>query len=125
MKRSFLPLLMVAVWSLPAIEAGPKEGKVDIRGFVKDVRKGDGKILTVILIEGTRDKDTSQDKASVKITRATKLVRAGAKDRRAATVDDLKAGVRVEVIFTGPVAESYPVQATAGEVRILEGEAKK
>jgi hypothetical protein len=34
-------------------------------------------------------------------------------------VDDLSAGQRVAVWFTGPVAESYPVQATAGAIEIL------
>lgn len=117
---------LVLVVGQPATPAGPKGEKVDIRGTIKKAtpRKGDEKILAVLLIEGAPDKDTSVDKASVKVTKATKLVRVGAKDRRAATVEDLREGTRVEVIFTGPVLESYPVQATAGEVRILEGEKK-
>ena len=33
---------------------------------------------------------------------------------------DIKAGSKVQCVFTGPVAESYPVQAKASEVLILE-----
>jgi hypothetical protein len=36
-----------------------------------------------------------------------------------ASVDELVVGARVRVWFTGPVAESFPVQATAGTVLIL------
>ena len=35
-------------------------------------------------------------------------------------VGALHAGDRVAVTFTGPVAESYPVQATAADVELLE-----
>lgn len=105
-------------------EAGPKGGKVDIRGTIKTFKKSEGKILATMLVEGKNDKDTSYDKALVKVTAATKLVRIGAKDRRAATIEDLKVGTRVEINFTGPVAESYPVQATAGEIRIFVEEKK-
>jgi beta-N-acetylhexosaminidase len=123
-------LAAVAVFASFGATGGVKDGKVevkgkvDIRGTIKSakINKAGEKILAVILIEGERTKDTSYDKASVKITKATKLVRVGAKDRRAATVEDLKTGNRVEAIFTGPVAESYPVQATAGEVRIIVAE---
>jgi hypothetical protein len=110
-----------------AAPGGGKDAKVDIRGTIKTakVNKEGEKILAVILVEGKPGKDVSYDKASVKITAATKLVRVGAKDRRAATPDDLKVGTTVEITFTGPVAESYPVQATAGEVRIMVEEEKK
>lgn len=36
-----------------------------------------------------------------------------------ASADELVVGTRVRVWFTGPVAESFPVQATAGTVLIL------
>jgi len=36
-----------------------------------------------------------------------------------ASADELVVGARVRVWFTGPVAESFPVQATAGTVLIL------
>lgn len=36
-----------------------------------------------------------------------------------ASADELVVGVRARVWFTGPVAESFPVQATAGTVLIV------
>jgi len=41
--------------------------------------------------------------------------------RRSLAFSDLRAGDRVAVHFTGPVAESYPVQATAADVEVLFG----
>ncbi len=34
--------------------------------------------------------------------------------------DVIEKGMKVEVSFTGPIQESYPVQATAGVIQILE-----
>ena len=56
------------------------------------------------------------DKASVTVTGDTRIVTA---EGVSGTFADLANGQRVEVWFEGPVAESYPVQATAGEIRIL------
>jgi hypothetical protein len=36
-----------------------------------------------------------------------------------ATFSDLQVGQYVEAVFAGPVAESYPVQATASEIVVL------
>jgi hypothetical protein len=54
-------------------------------------------------------------KASVRITAATRVVRSSGES---AGRDDLRQGQRVSVWFDGPVQQSYPVQATAGAVRI-------
>jgi hypothetical protein len=59
------------------------------------------------------------DRASVAVTAATRIVDARSGERRVVTVDALAVGQRVEARFAGPVAESYPVQAVAGEVVIL------
>ena len=39
--------------------------------------------------------------------------------RRELAASDLAVGQRVAVRFAGPVAESYPVQATAGDIEII------
>jgi hypothetical protein len=71
------------------------------------------------LIEGPIADGTRFDKASVRITSETRIwVQQGA-ERRPASVEDLADGRQVEARFTGPVAESYPVQATASEIVIL------
>ena len=105
-----------------------QDRKPDIRGTItKASVLNDAKKVTLgsILVEGQRDKDTSYDKASITILNTTKIEKLAGKDRMPATLDDLKAGVRVEATFSGPVAESYPVQARAASVLILPAEAKK
>jgi beta-N-acetylhexosaminidase len=99
--------------------------RVDIRGTVTMVtpaseeakRKG---TLATLLVEGTKDKTTSYDKAAVRITTQTKVEKLVGKDRKPAKVEELKKGCKVQALFTGPVAESYPVQATAQEILIVE-----
>src|SRR5262245_2152742 len=98
---------------------------VDIRGIVKDITPGKptaaGKgPLAVLLIEGEKQKDTAVDKASVKVTPTTAIKKVAGKDRKDAKLEDLKQGCKVEATFIGPVLESYPVQATAKEIVILE-----
>ena len=95
-------------------------GGVDIHGTVTDVQRTatpGGEVLATVRVEGSKDANTQYDKASIRITRATRLSVEGSD--RGATLDDLAVGAVVEARFTGPVAESYPVQATAEEVVII------
>ncbi|MDP7490340.1 MAG: DUF3221 domain-containing protein, partial [Arenicellales bacterium] len=62
--------------------------------------------------------DTAYDQAWVTITDETLIQRSGQEAEE--TLAALEPGVRVQVVFDGPVAESYPVQAVAGYVVILE-----
>jgi hypothetical protein len=56
--------------------------------------------------------------AWIAVPRGTDVVqRAGGSVSRGSS-QELAVGLRVQVWFTGPVAESYPVQATAGTVLI-------
>ncbi len=71
----------------------------------------------LLLVEGVREADTSYARAAVRVTTATRLFEGAA--RQPATIEALTAGQRVEVWFTGPVAESEPVQAVAEEVVII------
>ncbi len=59
---------------------------------------------------------SSVDRASVRVTVDTVVWTA---EGVRGTAADLAAGEQVAVWFTGPVAESYPVQATAGVIQIL------
>ena len=97
--------------------------KVDIRGNISSVQNANPNNLGVfgtVLIEGKIEKDTGFDKASVRITRSTKLLER--KDGREVAIkfEDLKVGQRVEAAFDGPVAESYPVQTNAGRLVVLK-----
>lgn len=96
--------------------------KVDIRGNISSVQKANPNnqgVFGTVLIEGKIEKDTGFDKASVRITRSTKLLER--KDGREVAIkfEDLKVGQRVEAAFDGPVAESYPVQTNAGRIVVL------
>lgn len=92
---------------------------VAIRGNITNIQQVDGRAGSV-LIEGALEDDTQYDRASVNITDQTRLLKQVGQERVPATVEDLRVGQRVAAKFTGPVLESYPVQATASEIVILE-----
>jgi hypothetical protein len=52
----------------------------------------------------------------VTVTKATKLFERQGRDLTQIGFDDLKVGQRVITWYTGPVAESYPRQATASVI---------
>ena len=81
---------------------------------------GAGDIIGSILIEGNIEKDTEFDKASVTITKETRVFESKSGKLIKASFDSLKPNQRVQALFTGPVMESYPVQVKAKEVVILE-----
>ena len=55
---------------------------------------------------------------SVRVPASATVLRSSSSGYTKASPDELRDGVAVKVWFTGPVAESYPVQATAGTVVI-------
>lgn len=113
-------LALIAVLTLSALIAGcaggPPAQDPSIRGTITSAQLTGGGIGT-ILIEGPLAEDTSFDRASVTIASDTEIFSA---DNDKVEPARLAEGQRVEAWFTGPVAESYPVQATAAAVRILD-----
>lgn len=108
---TLLALFLVAGCSAP----GPS-GDPAIRGTIASVSEGpDG--ITGILVEGPIANGTTLDKAALTITEKTRVLSASDEKVDAGT---LETGMRVEVWTTGPVRESYPVQADADVVRVLE-----
>lgn len=96
-------------------------GDVGIKGIIKSVSSSQDPIdiQVAILVEGTVEDNLGlvSDKASVSLTKDTVLV--SGSDKKYFELSDLgklTVGLAVEVIFTGPVAESYPVQ---GEAKVL------
>jgi len=75
-----------------------------------------GERIGSIRVEAVPEDEAGSDKAVVRIEQATQLVDATG---RAIAFNDLQVGRKVRAWFTGPVAESYPVQARAATV-ILE-----
>lgn len=105
--------LHAALCPAPAAEAP------HISGVITDVRQADGgggDLVGRVLIEGRGQ----YDRASVAVKSSTRLSRQEKGRIRPADFGELKVGSRVRAWFAGPVAESYPVQATAREILILE-----
>ncbi len=99
--------------------ATPPSGAADIIGVVRDLTPGGDAGSVVLLVVADPGVTTSYDRASVRVTPETAVWASAGEGRTAATGADLAEGQRVAVWFTGGVAESYPVQATAGDVEIL------
>jgi hypothetical protein len=74
-----------------------------------------GEGIGSIRVEANPAETSGSDKAVVYITRATEIVRG---DSVRANFAALARGQWVRVWFTGPVRESYPVQADAALVQI-------
>jgi hypothetical protein len=112
---------------LPAADGIPTEPDdeparlADIRGTIAELQtyaEGESaSVLLRILVEGVGTDDTLYDKAWVEIVAATQISFDG-ESFAPPTLGDLTPGRQVSVIFIGPVRESYPVQAVAGQVMI-------
>ena len=101
----------------PPSPSAPPPAPADITGAVSDLTIGAaGDSLPVLLVVADPGSGSAVDRASVRVTADT-VVWTAEGVRGAAS--DLAKGDRVAVWFSGPVAESYPVQATAGDVEIL------
>jgi len=90
--------------------------KASIRGYVTEMIISE--TGANILVEGKTEEDTEFDKASVSINSDTVIKKDGIKGKL--SISDIKKGDKVEVVFTGAVAESYPVQGTAKAIRIIK-----
>lgn len=91
------------------------EGKLDIRGKITKLIYDDKNALKAVLIEGKKEEDTDYDRARVSFDQNTKIYNATTGE----TINNLKQGMQVEAKFIGPVLYSYPVQAKAIEIRVL------
>lgn len=97
-----------------ATQPSATTGEVGVRGPIAEHTVTDDGLT--LLIEGEKAADTMYDAAWVTVDKNT-LIRTA--NGVPSTVDALQTDVIVEVVFTGPVAESWPVQGRAGTVTIL------
>lgn len=97
----------------------PPSGAADITGVVRDLTPGGDAGAVTLLVVADPDVTSTYDRASVRVTAATAIWAPTGEEGTELTADDLSEGQQVAVWFSGPVAESYPVQATAGRVEIL------
>ena len=107
-----LAAALVALLLLVACSPAPPKDPASISGTITTVTPGYG-TLGSVLVEGPAGSANAYDKASVNITASTTLLRKTADGYEGISFADLATGMRVDVWFTGAVAESYPVQATA------------
>ena len=88
-----------------------------IRGVITSAALDGGSTLAGIRgsvrVESGHPEPGSYDKAVVAWDGSTRIAR---RDGMPAAPDELAKGVTVSVWFTGPVRESYPVQAVAGVI---------
>jgi hypothetical protein len=96
----------------------------DIRGRVTGViaasdRMHAAHVEGFVRVEGARQSDTRYDKAALTITDTTMITAYENEAPHSVLFPALEAGDSVEAGFTGPVRQSYPVQATAAWIRII------
>lgn len=115
-------IIMIAV--LPGCTAALDDsGDVGIKGIITSVTISEdpASSLATILVEGTPEENTGlvSDKASVTLTKDTVLVQGSEKKFfESSDLELLQVGQGVEIVFTGPVAESYPVQGGAKVIKL-------
>ncbi len=114
LKTFALSVTLLALIAGCAPAAPPTIAEADIRGTITHLDPAGS-----ILIEGVTEQDTEFDRASVTVTAETRIYRLEEGNLLPATFASLQVGQRVQAAFTGPVMESYPVQATASQVVIL------
>ena len=94
-------------------------GAADITGSIKTLTAGAGAASVSVLVVADPSVTSSVDRAVVSVNADTLVWAPAGEGRRALSVADLAVGQRVAVRFSGPVAESYPVQAGAADVEVL------
>jgi hypothetical protein len=118
--RFILLALALTAAGLLGVSQSFSSSQVDVRGAITRIEKGRDKLLGRVLIEGVKEPDTRFDKAFVDVTDETELFIKRGGERKPVEFAALKEKQRVEARFKGGVRESYPVQATAAEITILE-----
>ena len=112
-----LLVVLIAISPGCASAAKPLETEADFWGFITEIRpdrKGD--VLGQVFVESHADKIVSR--YSVTITDETLIFRQDGDNLRQADFKALENKQWVKVWFAGPVLESFPMQATAGQVVI-------
>jgi len=89
-----------------------------IRGTILDISTLEGRVHGFV-VDGVVEADTDYDKAFVGVTETTRVYLQTDTGYDVANPNQLTVGMKVEVLFTGIIMESYPVQAEADEILII------
>lgn len=100
----------------PGLSASVPANAADIIGSITQVQGTEGRLR--ILVEQVPTRSAGYPIASIAVGRETDVIRRADGATSRGSSGELVVGQRVQVWFTGPVAESYPVQATAATVLI-------
>ena len=111
-----LAISMITVLALVGCAPKPPTETPGIVGTVKSLVPGDDRPDSILVEGGTQAAGAVSDKAQVRIAPSTLFFSADGKPAQASTIVQ---GATVRVWFTGPVAESYPVQGTAQAVQVM------
>jgi hypothetical protein len=100
----------------------PPPAAADITGRLSQLSfAGDLAGTVSFLVVADPSASGAYDRAMVRTTADTFIWARQGEGRQRLDFGDLHDGLRVAVRFTGPVAESYPVQAVAADVEVLSG----
>ncbi len=95
------------------------ETTADFTGFILEIQAiGKGGTLGQILVESQVKKLV--EKYMVTIKEETLIFQQDGENRRQVAFETLETKQKVEVWFTGPIMESFPMQGTAQQVVITE-----
>ncbi len=118
MKKICISIILgLVILTIVGCSVTQEEDVIGIRGEVTDI-DASGSSIT-LMVEGKIEKDTMYDKARVAVKPETTVVRRQDGADAEADPEDIGLFDKVEVIFEGAVAESYPVQGAAKLIRIL------
>jgi len=100
-----------------SIDEKDEKDEIGVRGVVKNLVRGkDG---VTFLVEGKLEEDTMLDIAYVTVNMNTKVLRDSIEISGNFAYGEIKEGDYLEVVFTGPIAKSYPAQVAAKSVNII------
>lgn len=109
-----LAIISFALYKYIVLQNYRNQEKISIRGVIQSVNTGTykGEDIKYIFVKGNIQNDTTVDQASIRVDKNTIIENS--------KFEDLKVDDKLEVVFIGPVADSYPVQAYAGYIRVIK-----
>lgn len=102
---------------LAACSPSAPSGPPSIRGVVTEPASSADSAILVVWDEESGVEKAEYDAASIRLAKGGVVLI----DGKTAAITDLRAGDVVQAWFTGPVAESYPVQAGASRIEKTGG----
>lgn len=117
----FLGLLIGLMVVAADYTSAPKALKTeaDFTGFITEIHPiGKGDTIGQILVESHADKLV--DKYMVTIKDETLILQQDGENHRKVAFEALEITQRVQIWFSGPILESFPMQATAQQVVVIK-----